>query len=219
MIDLTKCDAIVFDFDGVLVESVDIKTRAFGRLFESHGSEIVEKVIAHHRNNGGVSRFEKFRHYYRAFLGQPLSETEMQGLARRFADLVVEEVAAAPFIPGAERFLAECSTRVPCFVVSGTPEDELRDIVRRRRMTEYFVEVLGAPVSKTENVTRIIETHRFAPARMTFFGDAEADWIAANETGVEFVGLVRDRDNPLHARSGFRKIADFDELRLDRARA
>ncbi len=32
--------AIIFDFDGVIVESVDIKTKAFARLFE-HGGGMV----------------------------------------------------------------------------------------------------------------------------------------------------------------------------------
>ncbi len=138
---LKDVDAVIFDFDGVLVESVEIKTRAFARLFESYGPEVVERVVAHHRRHGGVSRFEKFRHYYNEFLSQPLSDDDMGVLACRFADLVVEEVTCAPLVPGAERFLIECSSKVPCFVVSGTPQDELREIVRRRRMTDYFRDV------------------------------------------------------------------------------
>jgi len=37
--------AIGFDFDGVLVESVDIKTRAYAYLFEDEGPEVVQQVI------------------------------------------------------------------------------------------------------------------------------------------------------------------------------
>ncbi len=53
---------------------------------------------------------------------------------------------------------------------------------------------------------------------MTLFGDADADWAAAHDTGVAFVGVVRDGDNPLTSRSGFLKIADLEELRLERTR-
>ena len=56
--------AIFFDFDGVLVESVDIKTRAFSKLFEREGEDVVKKVIDYHIDNGGVSRYEKFRYIY-----------------------------------------------------------------------------------------------------------------------------------------------------------
>ena len=65
-----RYDAVVFDFDGVLVESVDVKTDAFAALYRPYGSDIVEKVVAWHMAHGGVMRFEKFRHFHRVFLGR-----------------------------------------------------------------------------------------------------------------------------------------------------
>jgi len=66
--------AIIFDFDGVLVESVDIKTKAFAGLFEHEGDSIVRRVVAYHIKNAGVSRFEKFRHIYKEMLDRELTE-------------------------------------------------------------------------------------------------------------------------------------------------
>ena len=40
--------AIVFDFDGVLVESVDTKTKAYAGFFEDEGEEVVRKVVEVH---------------------------------------------------------------------------------------------------------------------------------------------------------------------------
>ena len=51
--------AIIFDFDGVIVESINVKKEAFEKLYQKYGDEIVYKVIAHHMANGGMSRFEK----------------------------------------------------------------------------------------------------------------------------------------------------------------
>ena len=64
---LKAIHAIVFDFDGVLAESVDIKTRAFALLFRDEGEEVVRKVIDFHLKNGGVSRFEKIKFFSGAF--------------------------------------------------------------------------------------------------------------------------------------------------------
>ena len=47
---------IFFDFDGVLVESVEIKIHAFRKLYAEHGENVVEKVLAHHMEHGGISR-------------------------------------------------------------------------------------------------------------------------------------------------------------------
>ena len=58
---------IIFDFDGVIVESVNIKTIAFKKIYKKYGNEIVNKVVDHHLSNGGMSRFEKFNYYHKNF--------------------------------------------------------------------------------------------------------------------------------------------------------
>lgn len=63
---------ILVDFDSVLADSVEVKTRAFAKLFEPHGPDVVSKVVEHHRKYGGMTRVDKFRHYYRRFLRKPL---------------------------------------------------------------------------------------------------------------------------------------------------
>ena len=97
--------AIVFDFDGVLAESVEVKTRAFARLFANETPEAVERIVAYHRQNGGISRFEKFLTIYREILKRPLTEQMFQSLCEQFSQLVVEEVVAAPWVDGAREFL------------------------------------------------------------------------------------------------------------------
>jgi beta-phosphoglucomutase-like phosphatase (HAD superfamily) len=96
---------IIFDFDGVLVESVDVKTRAFAELFEPEGPDIVQKVLQYHLENGGLSRYEKFRYVYHNFLRRPLPESGMTELGRRFSDLVVTQVVNAPLVKGAREFV------------------------------------------------------------------------------------------------------------------
>ena len=41
----TDYKALFFDFDGVLADSVEVKTNAFAKLFEKFGSEIQAKVL------------------------------------------------------------------------------------------------------------------------------------------------------------------------------
>ena len=44
--------AIVFDFDGVLVDSVHIKTKAFEKLFKNEEEEKVQQFLAFHKKHG-----------------------------------------------------------------------------------------------------------------------------------------------------------------------
>lgn len=203
-------EAFFFDFDGVLADSVEVKTRAFAKLFEPHGPEIVLKVVAHHRNHGGMTRVDKFCHYYHEYLGKSLPNEEMIDLCQRFSELVVDEVVAAPEIKGAEEFLQRWCKRIACFVISATPDEEIKEIVKRRRMDQYFKEVLGAPVDKGKNLEILLEKYNLNPLRCCLFGDAESDYLAAHMCGVEFFAIVQSENAPLlRAQPQVRWTKDF----------
>ena len=75
----------IFDYDGVISESVGIKGEGFSMIYKPYGKKIADKVIKHHHANGGVSRYEKFRFYHKNFLDIELNEFEMKALSRKFS--------------------------------------------------------------------------------------------------------------------------------------
>lgn len=194
---IMQYEAFFFDFDGVLADSVEVKTRAFAKLFEPFGAEIEAKVVDHHRRHGGMTRVDKFRHYYKVFLHELLSEETLDGLCQQFSQLVVNEVVFAPEIPGAEDFLKKYHKAVPCFVISASPEKEIREIVKRRELHKYFKEVLGAPTSKNKNLKNILIKYNLKPSECLFFGDAESDYRAAKRSGVNFLAILPGNGAPL----------------------
>lgn len=184
------CDAVFFDFDGVLAESADIKTRAFIQMYKEHGAAVVDAVVAHHTVHAGVSRRKKIRYYHKMFLGQRLSEDQLEALARRFSALVEDAVVDAAWVAGARDWLDANRHRLPLFVISGTPEQELRRIVRRRGMEGYFVAVHGSPPSKVPIIRDLLDEHAFEPSRVLFVGDSLTDYKAATATELRFIGRV-----------------------------
>lgn len=182
--------AIFFDFDGVILETADIKTDAFGELYRAHGAEMEARVRDYHVRHGGLSRFFKIRMFEREWLGRPADEAREAALAQRFADLVVGKVLAAPPLPGAIETLEHLRGRLPLFVVSGTPEEELRDICGQRGLTRFFAGIYGAPRRKTEILQTVCATHGLDPARCVMVGDATTDSEAAAALGMRFVGIV-----------------------------
>ena len=39
---------IIFDFDGVLAESVEVKTKAYALIFQEEGKEVVRQIVDFH---------------------------------------------------------------------------------------------------------------------------------------------------------------------------
>ncbi|MEE9580524.1 MAG: HAD family hydrolase [Nitrosomonadaceae bacterium] len=191
----TDWQAIIFDFDGVLVESVDIKTQAFAGLYQSYGETIVGKVVRYHSLNGGLSRYQKFRHFQQYFLEMPpLTQDEERELDRRFSKLVVEAVIASEPVPGANELVHKEAANIPLFIASGTPEVELNTIVTRRGLKPYFTEVRGSPKSKQTLIAEILSTHSLTPTRVLMIGDALIDYQSAQTNNVAFLGRVRTGD-------------------------
>lgn len=188
----TPCwQAVFFDFDGVIADSTEVKVRAFSALFAPHGPTVQRQVVRYHLDNGGMPRHAKLRHCFEAFIGRTIDDSELDRLGRTFSALVLDEVVAAPQIAGALEALRQLKqAAIPAFVVSGTPEEEMRLIVSRKGLAPLFTEVHGSPRTKSEIVADILDRHGLAGPRCLFIGDALADYRAAESTGLSFLGIV-----------------------------
>ena len=61
---MNKLKAIIFDYDGVIAESNKVKSNAYEKMYVKYGTKIAAKVMNHHKKNGGISRFKKFKLFY-----------------------------------------------------------------------------------------------------------------------------------------------------------
>jgi len=198
-------DFLFFDFDGVILDSLAIKTEAFRELYKPYGEDIMNEVAHHHKANGGMSRFRKFKLYHQDFLGVTLSDADVNKLAESFGNIVYEKVMHAPFIKGAREFLELCSkNNKRCFCVSGTPEDEIKKVIIGRGLDRYFKDIKGSPRDKTDNVRSLITLYGIDVKRALLFGDAINDLRAAQDNNITFIGI-----NYYDGKSGYK---DFEPL-------
>ena len=179
--------AIVFDFDGVILESADIKTEAFRQLFKDRFPDQIEQIVEYHKQNMGISRFVKFRHIYKQSANKPLDRKEESLLGEEFSKIVFDQILKAPMVPGVQEFLEADGEKYLLFVASGTPEEELTEIMAKRNLLRYFIYYFGPPQGKADIIRHIMKKYRLEPLEVAFVGDAESDYQAAITTGVHFI--------------------------------
>jgi phosphoglycolate phosphatase-like HAD superfamily hydrolase len=179
--------AVAFDFDGVLVDSVDVKTRAFAALYADEDSALQAAVVRHHLAHGGISRHVKLAHYERLRTGADPDPDRLATLADRFADSVMANVIAAPELPGATMLLETLVPQLPLFVASGTPEDELCTIVTARGWDRFFAGVFGSPADKSTILDGIAARLGHSTQDLVLVGDAATDRDGARAAGARFV--------------------------------
>ena len=150
-------------------------------------------MVTYHLLNKGISRFEKFRHYYENILKIPMDEEKLIFLGKEFSKIVLDEVIASPFIPGAMETLEELKRlNISSYLVSGTPDEEMLLIVETKGLSLFFEEVHGSPRLKDEIIIDLLHRKGYEPSKCLFIGDAMTDYNAAQKTGTCFLGIVKD---------------------------
>ena len=88
---LKSYHVIVLDFDGVIVESVEIKDRAFEILFQGFPTHL-GAIMQYHRSHNATIRYEKFKFIYEDILGQPYTEAGANRLSNDFSRIVFDQI-------------------------------------------------------------------------------------------------------------------------------
>jgi len=178
---------IILDFDGVIVESVDIKTDAFKELFKKHKDKF-EQIIRYHLKNNALSRYIKFKYIYEDILKKEYTEDVKNELGKSFSNIVFQKVVDCPYVSGAEEFLNKYSKKFPLYIVSATPQEELNRIISARQLKKYFKQVLGTPPgNKIDFINSIITSENIKSYEAVYIGDMIKDYEIARETGVMFI--------------------------------
>ncbi len=189
--------ALLMDFDGVILDSTELKTQGFVTVYDGEPRAKLAEVLAYQRLHGGVTRRAKFAYFERNIFGRPGDAETIERLAMAYRSLVYEAVLGCSFVRGAEEFLELAHGRIDLHVVSGTPQEELAEIIERRGLTSFFRTIVGAPATKRDAFEAILRENRLAPAETAAIGDAATEYWAAAELGISFIGVVAQNEpNP-----------------------
>ena len=192
-------EAIIFDFDGVILDSARMKTNAFITLYGVTDPAMQDRLRRMVWQNGGLSRVKTLAILEQDLFGRTPTEESVADLARRYAGMVDTAVNDCPLIAGAESLLRGLNG-TPCHLVSGTPHDTLMGTVRAKGLEHFFVTITGSPSRKAEVFAKIVATGNHDPAQTLAVGDSLTELDASRQVGTAFVGVVaEDLANPFPA--------------------
>lgn len=185
-----KC--LVFDCDGVILDSVDVKTEAFGKLAEPWGEEARDRMVLYHTLHGGVSRYLKFEWFFREYLHREITPEEKEKWGELFRQYSLEAVRKCPLIPGALETLKTWHGKLPMFVCTGAPSEEVSMILKERNLALFFNAVYGSPPVKSKLLEFIVHQDiKLEPEEVVMIGDASTDLEASEIAGTQFYGVGR----------------------------
>lgn len=181
-------DAVIFDCDGLLVDTETGWSRAETAIFAEHGHafgpEQKEIVIGRTLAAAGEAMA--------GYFGRP---GEGPALARRLHDLVAIELAAgADPLPGARELVWSLRGRVPIAVASNSPRPFVETALVSAGLDDLFTDVLA--VEDVVHPKPAPDLYRAAcaalgadPARSVAFEDSRTGVASARAAGLHVVGV------------------------------
>jgi len=187
MMDLTRYKTLIFDCDGVLLNSNGVKTRAFFDTALPYGEPAAQALVDYHVRTGGVSRYQKFDYFLRSILRKDaVTEAELRQLLDSYARKVRQGLLTCEITAGLAQLRSE-TRKCRWLVVSGGDQAELREVFAQKELDHYFDGgIFGSPDSKDVILARELGTGNIKRPAL-FFGDSQYDYEAATRAGTDFV--------------------------------
>ena len=191
MFNINAYKSIIFDCDGVILDSNKVKSNAFYECALPFGNAAAEQLLAFHIANGGVSRYEKFRYFLSDIVPETASKCSgnldifYNDLLKSYQDKVIAGLVNCKVAPGLNQLRTQ-TTRSTWCVVSGGDQSEVRDILRKKGLAQLFDGgIFGSPDSKTKILAREIQKQNIILPAL-FLGDSKYDYESSKISAVDF---------------------------------
>ena len=207
---LRALQAIVFDFDGVIVDSERLHLRAYQDILEPEGVTLPTNVYyERYLGYDDIGVFKAIGKDYGLAMGPSRIDELVQRKGERFEAL---SAAGEMLFPGAAEFIRAASALIPVAIASGALTREIEDVLDRTGLRECFPVIVGA--DQTERSKPDPEPYRTALARLR--AHSGRDLIAWRSVAIEDSkwGLVSARGADLRCVAVTNTYSD-SELRPD----
>jgi len=184
--------SIIFDFDGVIVNSTKIKDQAFKKIVEIYPKQNQLKFINFHKKNLGISRVLKFKYLYKTILKKSFSKKDIDKLSDKFQKIVYKKIIKLKVSNGLKKFIKYNSKKYDLYISSGTPENELKKIMSIKKIDKNFKNIYGSPSTKSQHIKKIIKNDNIKNDNIIFVGDGLSDYKAARVNKIKFIQVGKN---------------------------
>lgn len=180
---------IFWDFDGVIIDSDEVREKGFRQVLECFPKEQVEELISFHRANGGLSRYVKFTYFFEKIRKEEITDQQLMTWAQRFSEIMRKLLIDSKLlISKTVSFIKDNQKEFVMHVVSGSDQKELRYLCSQLGIDTYFESIHGSPTPKNQLVKDLMADRDYSPEECVLIGDSVNDYEAACANKIDFVG-------------------------------
>ncbi len=182
---LSKYSSIIFDCDGVVLNSNKLKSLAFYDTVKEFGENSALQLYNYHIQNGGISRYAKFEYFVNEILETSIN-TDVKMLLSKFSSIVSENLLKCEVMYGIED-LRLGTNGANWSIVSGGDQAELNSVFQNKGIHHFFNDgIFGSPATKYEIIRKQLAVGKYV-GKTLFLGDSKLDFEVAISFGFDFV--------------------------------
>ena len=203
MINLLKYENIVLDFDGVILDANKQRKKNMKFVLDKNlNQELSKLAFDYFSKNSGVSRNIKLRKFIK-------DELVLKKVLNEYYELNLSTLPKCNLVKGVKEFIIKFYTSKKILILTGADEDEVKILVKSKKLNEYIFYLGGGPKSKIQHLKELQ-----LKGDSVFFGDSKYDNFTASEYRFDFVfvsGYTKTKEENLEY-SLIENIEDFSVL-------
>lgn len=199
---------IIFDFDGVIINSHKVKTLAFYNVFKVYGELYGLKAKKFHLEHVGKSRYFKFKYILKNILKSKVTKKKILNLDKEFDHFVQKRIKKMYPSHHLIRFLKNKNNLFNIYISTGTPQANIVKTLKEKKILKYFDKVYGSPKSKINHIKMIKKNDK----KNIFIGDSFEDFKAAKNSNIEFILKINSENLFLRKKANLNTINSFKFL-------
>ena len=180
---------ILWDFDGVILDSMKIKGEGFVELFSNYDKKYTDELYRYHFEHGGISRFDKIRYFFNGILHVDIDDKSVLSLADSFATIIGKRLYnRSNLIADSLKFIEKNYQNYEFHIVSGAEHNELNRLCHFFELENYFITINGSPKHKDLLIKELMIAYNYNKDETILIGDALSDLLAARKNSIGFYG-------------------------------
>ncbi len=188
MKNLKNREAIFWDFDGVIIDSMPIRERGFREVLSNYPKAEVDKLIDFHTKNAGLSRYVKFEYFFKNIRAESNTEIKQAELAKQFSNIMKELLVNEDLLIFEAMNFIKNNPQIKMHIVSGSDGAELNYLCEKLDIQHLFKSIEGSPTPKVDLVKSLMNNFDYNKDDVCLIGDSINDYEAAFESDIDFIG-------------------------------
>ena len=211
--------AVVFDWDGTIVNTMPFKLDNAGQVFAKHFDVSPKEIALSYKAYSGIARRDLFNLIAKDHIGRELTALEFNQLSQFLTTKNLESYKRNQVFDETNREILGWlkDNNISLFISSSAIQREINELAEYLKISDYFTEILGSREGfkkGKDHLDYLRNKYHLDSNKIIFVGDEKADMRLSGRLAIRCVGISQTADNDdLHDEFADLIISDLSGLR------